>query len=208
LKKVAITQRIDFIQSYGEFRDMIDQKLVQWITESGYLPFPVPNTLSSEKSISSKSKPQLQSWLDYIQPDAVLLSGGNNIDEYPQRDSTEKYLLSWAKNESKPLLGICRGLQMMVKWAGGTLVRLSGHVCTRHQLVISNKSDNWPNEVNSYHEFGIKDCPKGFVTKAFSDDGTIEAIQHEVLPWEGWMWHPERESIFNLKDINRLKSLF
>ena len=88
MKKVAITQRIDFIQSYGEFRDMIDQKLVQWITESGYLPFPVPNTLSSEKSISSKSKPQLQSWLDYIQPDAVLLSGGNNIDEYQRVRNT------------------------------------------------------------------------------------------------------------------------
>ena len=187
---------------------MIDQKLILWLTQCGYLPIPVPNTLVSENSINSKRKSNLQSWLKYIQPDAVLLSGGNNIDEYPQRDATEKYLLSWAKNESIPVLGICRGLQMMVNWAGGTLVSVIGHVRTRHKLVLSNESDNWPNEVNSYHEFGIKDCPKGFVTKAFSDDGTIEAIQHEVLPWEGWMWHPERESIFNLKDMGRLKSLF
>jgi putative glutamine amidotransferase len=38
-------------------------------------------------------------------------------------------------------------------------------------------------------------------------DGVIEAIRHEQFPWEGWMWHPEREEVFNMIDTLRMKRL-
>ena len=41
-----------------------------------------------------------------------------------------------------------------------------------------------------------------------SDGNTIEAIKHCKLPWEGWMWHPERELSFDKRDIDRLSALF
>jgi putative glutamine amidotransferase len=43
---------------------------------------------------------------------------------------------------------------------------------------------------------------------ARSEDGSIEAIRHTSLLWEGWMWHPEREETFASHDIRRLKMLF
>ena len=63
-------------------------------------------------------------------------------------------------------------------------------------------------EVNSYHAYSITECPKGFEILALSEDGEIEAIRHSSLPFEGWMWHPEREIKFSNNDIYRLKKLF
>ena len=40
------------------------------------------------------------------------------------------------------------------------------------------------------------------------EDGFIEAIAHRYLPWEGWMWHPERETPFLEQDTRRIKALF
>lgn len=107
-----------------------------------------------------------------------------------------------------PALGICRGLQMMAVWAGVDLVRKEGHVGSRHQLVLPAGNDEWPATVNSYHNWGLASCPAGFEIAARAEDGSIEAIRHIELPWEGWMWHPEREVQFFPQDIKRLKRLF
>ena len=50
-------------------------------------------------------------------------------------------------------------------------------------------------------------CPQGYRVLARSADGGIEAIQHDHLPWEGWMWHPERETPFRAADGQRLQSV-
>ena len=74
---------------------------------------------------------------------------------------------------------------------------------------ICGSVKKWPNEVNSYHKWAIVDCPSNFEVKAHSDDNVIEAIRHKKLPWEGWMWHPERDNgdSKNL-DTKLLKSFF
>ena len=154
------------------------------------------------------SEQTLENWLQAIKPSALILSGGNDIGEYSARDDTERYLLSWAETKRMPVLGICRGLQMMAVWAGVALAKKVGHVGTRHQLVAPARKDEWPTEVNSYHNWGLASCPKGFEVAARAEDGSIEAIKHVELPWEGWMWHPEREASFSLQDIKRLKRLF
>ncbi len=107
----------------------------------------------------------------------------------PARDATERYLLSWAEKNLVPVLGICRGMQMMGVWAGGSLKRMAGQV-TRHLL-----QGEVVGEVNSFHDFSLSGCPLGFEVVARSEDGEIEAIRHTDLPWEGWMWHPEREAM-------------
>ena len=92
---------------------------------------------------------------------------------------------------------------MMGLWAGTELLRVEGHVHSRHALtgVI-----NW--NVNSYHNFALSTCPPDFVELARSEDGVIEAICHHELQWEGWMWHPERELVFLSQNIDRLRDLF
>lgn len=202
---VGITQRIDSVVGRAELRDALDQRLAQWLVHAGFIPVVVPNTLSG---IDHPTEPRLESWLQAVQPSALILSGGNDIGEYPARDITERYLLSWAEANRVPVLGICRGLQMMAVWAGVDLVKKEGHVGSRHQLVVPTRKDEWPASVNSYHNCGLASCPDGFEAAAQAEDSSIEAIKHIKLPWEGWMWHPEREVPFSPQDIKRLKWLF
>lgn len=176
-----------------ETRDALDQRLIAWIIGCGFTPVPVPNGLS--ESISN--------WLMKLQPAALVLSGGNDIGLCPERDETEMALLSHAKDLTLPVLGICRGMQIMAHWAGATLHPVTGHVRARHQLTGQIFT-----EVNSYHYHALSDCPSDFEVIALSEDGEIEAIRHLLLPWEGWMWHPEREPDFLQHDIQRIKDLF
>jgi len=192
MKLVAVSQRVDAFSERNETRDALDQRLIAWVTSCGYLPVPVPNGLGDS----------IGGWLTALQPTAFLLSGGNDIGQSPERDETELALLSYAKELNLPVLGICRGMQVMAHWAGATLHLVSGHVRARHQL-----SGQISTEVNSYHNYALTDCPSEFEVIARSEDREIEAIRHLLLPWEGWMWHPEREEKFNTSDIRRVREL-
>jgi N5-(cytidine 5'-diphosphoramidyl)-L-glutamine hydrolase len=211
LKKIIVTQRVDYIKNYKEVRDSLDQRLSKLLVGVGFAPVPISNKLviiDKDIDVQQKEQPVLQKWLENIIPDALLISGGNDIGVLPYRDATEHYLLNWAKAEKIPVLGICRGLQSMCVWSGGSLVRVKNHVATRHKLKTCNSGDLWPGEVNSFHEWGLANCPTNFEVKATTEDGVIEAIKHKELPWEGWMWHPERNHIFDNTDLHRIRTLF
>jgi N5-(cytidine 5'-diphosphoramidyl)-L-glutamine hydrolase len=197
---IGITQRVDYVSGRDELRDALDQRLVDWVRQAGLIPVAVPNTLLGDDCSSGVV---LEDWLRAVKPNALFLSGGNDIGDFPSRDATESCLLSWAETNRVPVLGICRGMQMMAVWAGDCLKVVEGHVCTRHVI-----QGGVTGEVNSYHNFSLARCPKGFEILARSDDGEIEAIRHTILPWEGWMWHPEREANFSSHDTDRLKELF
>lgn len=199
---VAVTQRIDNVPGREETRDALDQRLIRWLGAADFVPVVVPN------SLLDSGPDGLNRWLASTRPGAIVLSGGNDVGERPDRDATEGHLLSWAQAGRLPVLGICRGLQMMAAWAGAELINVRGHVRTRHNLRTSNAADEWPGDVNSYHDWGFNICPKHFEVLARAPDGTIEAMRHLTLPWEGWMWHPEREQVFSPRDIARVKELF
>ncbi|RIX44753.1 MAG: gamma-glutamyl-gamma-aminobutyrate hydrolase [Rhodocyclales bacterium GT-UBC] len=192
MKVVAVSQRVDEYLEYEEVRDTLDQRVALFLAAAGGLCAPVPNRLGAG----------LNDWLTALKPAAIVLSGGNNLGQCAARDTTEHALLDYARLHRLPVLGICRGMQMMAHWAGTGLRPVQGHVRTRHHL-----SGKITGEANSYHGFSLTDCPSGFAVLARSEDGEIEAIRHESLPWEGWMWHPERESTFATRDVQRLKAL-
>lgn len=198
MKLVAVSQRVDVYPDRNERRDALDQRLCQWLLAAGYVPVPVPNGL-----LESTGQNDLQIWLDAVQPDAIVLSGGNDIGQAIEREDTERQLLVHAQKHSLPVLGICRGMQMMAMWAGGVLKPVQGHVRTRHGLC-----GELIGEVNSFHNYSLATCPADFSVTATAEDGCIEAIRHERLVWEGWMWHPEREENFQPRDIQRLKGMF
>ena len=204
---IGISQRVDNIEAHNEWRDALDQRMNAWVIEAGFIPVPVPNSLV-DMSLLGDSQPMLERWLHSLHIDALLLSGGNDIGSVPHRDLTERYLLRWAEKNSKPVLGICRGMQMIGTYSGVELIHADGHVNTRHQLNINyDYGQSLPKSVNSYHNLVLQECPTQFEVLATSEDGNIEAIMHRELSWEGWMWHPEREEKFSINDLDRFKNL-
>jgi putative glutamine amidotransferase len=189
---VAVSQRVDVLQDGNETRDALDQRFCDWLAAVGLLAFPVPN------------RPALiAEWLAHVQPKGIVLSGGNDVGACADRDTTECHLLEYAKTRRLPVLGICHGMQVLVTYSGGSLQKVAGHISTRHQL-----SGTLTGEVNSYHQWGVLSLPEDYVALARGPDDSIEAMRHVAMPWEGWMWHPEREISFLPAHISRVRTLF
>jgi len=180
--------------------------MVNWVSNMGLVPILIPNSLV-DVSLPFNQQSVLQLWIGVMEIDAVILSGGNNVGEMIQRDLTEKYLLSWAEKNCIPVLGICRGMQMMGVYDDGVLEEVDGHVRVRHKLQFDTKKEKFPESVNSYHDQSLVSCPRTFEVLATSEDGSLEAMAHKELPWEGWMWHPERENVISAIDTDRFKRL-
>ena len=197
---VGVTHRVYIDNHSKEFRDALDHRLVDWISDIGLVPLPIPNSLAVLE-FTENNQLKIYKWLSALNLDALVLSGGNNIGDFPKRDLTENALLSWAEKNKVPVFGVCRGMQMMGVYAGSKLKEIDKHVGVMHQLqsnedIFSNK------KVNSYHNFILEKCPYKYRVVAKSEDGGIEAIRHKTLPWEAWMWHPERDEIID-KDFKK-----
>ncbi|MEP7083605.1 MAG: gamma-glutamyl-gamma-aminobutyrate hydrolase family protein [Betaproteobacteria bacterium] len=197
--RIAVSQRVERIAERNEQRDALDQRLVRWLEQVGVLAYPVPNSLGDAVAVTA--------WLTALGVDGIVLSGGEDLRVSPERDDTERALLRHARSELLPVLGLCRGMQMLAEFSGGTLTRLPGHVDIQHALDIA-EGCALPPTVRSYHAWGLIDCPVGYEVLARAADRSIEAIRHPGLRWEGWMWHPEREPVFGLTELARARALF
>ena len=202
MKAVAVSQRIDYIESRSEFRDALDQRICDFLLDTGFMPYPVPNILKFSKVDF------IIEWLTNIAPNAIVLSGGNNIGEFESRDTVEHSLIEYAVSKKIPLLGICRGMQFLGSFFGASLDKIIGHAGSRHELFQSKTGNhNFPKIVNSYHDFYLRDLPESLEIIATDTEGICEAICHKSLPFEGWMWHPEREKPFSSIDIQNIRRI-
>lgn len=194
---VAVSQRIYYDRARQETWDALDQKLESWLSSMLLLPFPVPNSLSST---------ELVDWISKLSPNGIVLSGGNDIGEHKKRDQTERLLINFAEKKSLPLVGICRGMQMVAQYFGSEIVTVDGHVKTQHAIDIIN-GKALPLRVNSFHNLGIPEVYSPLRATAMSEDGFVEAAEHSSLPWELFMWHPEREEIYDERHTQHISNL-
>lgn len=204
--RIAITQRVEWLKDRGERRDCLDQAWPRRLVELGYAPFPVPNTLSNPIE-----------WIEAADINGFLLTGGNDLAHVPEadspapeRDRTERKILEFAEENAIPVLAHCRGLQIMNVYMGGDISRCSGHVATRHSITWQEESGKDTTEVNSYHNWGVKETDLGAEAKALAiaEDGSVEAFRHKRLPWLALMWHPEREPELRPQDRELIMECF
>jgi putative glutamine amidotransferase len=156
--------------------------------------------------------------------DALLLAGGRDIDSLtygaspdpsvgetsPERDRFELALASAALERNMPVLGVCRGMEMLNVACGGTLVQhLTGELLERHRHTPGVFSDHAVSlepgslaaraagtealAVRSHHHQAIGELGEGLlVSGRCPDDGLVEAVE---LPSKrfalGVLWHPE-----------------
>ncbi len=159
---------------------------------------------------------------ELAQFDGLLIPGGgdidpsflNDIDRGSKNidvalDMAQFALISEFANAGKPILGICRGHQVLNVYFGGGLIQDLGEA--------GNATHQWTEEAgykvhqttattgsfiaklygetfatNSAHHQGLGTLGHGIVSVQTSADGTNEAIAHESLPIYGVQWHPER----------------
>lgn len=126
-------------------------------------------------------------------------------------DQQELQLFKAFSQKNKPIFGICRGHQVINVALGGTLLQdIPEEVpgLTVHEKVYKEETVFHPVTAkegslfarffgtafmtNSYHHQGIKDCGQGLIPTVTTEDGIIEAVEHESRPIFSVQWHPER----------------
>lgn len=204
MKIIAISQRIVKNPDYQEIRDALDVRWAQLINQLGHLPLILPTLFD------------FRTYLENIKIDGIVLTGGNDLsclsdDEISRlRDEHEKRVLRLAIEKSIPVLGVCRGMQLIADYFGMGFLKVTGHVAKRHDLAPAAGSRYLAAEdaldgVNSYHNYAVKAVSGDFLVSARSSDGVIEAMEHKQLPIFGQMWHPEREEPFRGADIDIIR---
>lgn len=202
----------------GNFRDgdcTLAQAYYMSVVEAGGTPVVIP-PYDDEKA--------LVSLLDTL--DGIVLSGGADIDpEYlgeeslgcvsvnPRRDAQEIALVRMAIDRQIPVLGICRGIQVIAAALGGRLYQdiktQHDRECMEHSQSIARglpshevrlEKDSLLHRlfgkdtlaVNSFHHQAVKEVPAGFRVAATAPDGIIEGIESVTFRTVlGVQWHPE-----------------
>lgn len=196
---VLVSCRVDLHAEIDEARDALDQRLSALLVHAGLLPVLVPNLPESAHAL-----------VERLRPDGLVLSGGNDLvsvgGDRPERDATERALVESVLRCSLPVLGICRGAQLLAVHLGGEVARVDGHVRVRHPLVDGTGCTI--REVNSYHAFAVRKEPPGFEVLARASDGTVEWMRSADRRVQAVAWHPERDPVPSPVDLALLRDHF
>ncbi len=148
--------------------------------------------------------------------DALVLTGGTDVDPArygaascsttppldPGRDEMELALLDAAQRRGRPVLAICRGIQLVNVARGGTLhAHLAGHIeayppGTRHDVRMEpgsmlHKLYGDTASVNTLHHQSVDLLGRDLVVTARAPDGVVEGIELPGAGLLGVQWHPE-----------------
>ena len=199
----------------GYRRSYVNEDYVISVLKNGGVPFILP--VQPDNEIINAQIEQI---------DGLILSGGHDVvpqnyneepqqkleDCSPERDQFDFDLIKAATQKGIPILGICRGMQIINTYYGGSLYQdlsyrneptfrhMQGHSPSQvtHQITIEKNSklasiiSESQMMVNSFHHQVVKDVAKNFKIAARANDGVIEAIEPNDKSFIlGIQWHPE-----------------
>ncbi|MBT2417996.1 gamma-glutamyl-gamma-aminobutyrate hydrolase family protein [Streptomyces sp. ISL-22] len=192
---VAISQRQVTFPHRSETGDYLDREWYGLEAFRGRRLLAVPNSLDAARRT-----------LSGLHLAAVVLTGGNDVPSAPEpqdlapgRDAVESWLLDRAEAQGTPVIGVCRGAQLIASRCGARLVDGGhAHAGTRHLVrAVGVAPWRWPETftVASHHRWALPavGLPERLRPLALAPDDTVEAFAHRDRPWWGLMWHPERE---------------
>ncbi len=198
----------------GYERAYVNNDYVQSVVRAGGIPYVIPLVYDDEV---------IKAQIEHI--DGLIMSGGHDVNPMlyeeepckelgeilPKRDKFDMLLIKNALELKKPILGICRGEQILNVANGGSLYQdlkfIEGSYIKHNQgrlpyyptHTITIKQDSKLYSilgeevlVNSFHHLAVKTVAPGFKAVAHSKDGVIEAIEKNGdLFVVGVQWHPE-----------------
>ncbi|MFJ8947076.1 gamma-glutamyl-gamma-aminobutyrate hydrolase family protein [Streptomyces sp. NPDC102395] len=191
-----------------------------WELEAALLPVGYPRLVQASGGLAAMLPPDdpAHAAEAVARLDGLVIAGGPDVDPVhygaersprcgppaPRRDAWELALIHAALAAGTPLLGICRGMQLLNVAAGGTLVQhLDGHAetvgvfgehpvkpvpGTRYAALVPEETT-----VPTFHHQAVDRLGADLIPSAHAADGTVEAV--ELPPSRGWVlgvqWHPE-----------------
>lgn len=209
--------------NYKEQTSRIADAYVQAVHLAGGVPLLIP-VLDDKETLEEAMR----------QVDGLLLSGGADIDPSyfnekpipelgdvdPKRDFYDYALIDFASRHQLPILGICRGVQVLNVYFGGTLyqdiyaqnsAKLLNHDQPEARHIethtVTVKANSKLSQIvgceqlgtNTFHHQAIKDVAPNFNSVATTSDGICEAIESTHYPIIGIQWHPENLAVTNKK---------
>ncbi|MDD5679947.1 MAG: gamma-glutamyl-gamma-aminobutyrate hydrolase family protein [Candidatus Omnitrophica bacterium] len=197
--RIGITMRAVRNDAYPEERDALSRDWSVCIKKilPGAVLIPLTNNPGAAVGTIKKLK-----------INGIILSGGNDWGKAPERDKTESEIVRYCLIRKLPVLGACRGMQVLNILHGGQIERdirkasRENHAGTYHGIYIKEGSifqklaKGAVERVNSFHNQGVMIGAAAAQLDVFAitKGGVIEGFCHRTKPIIGIQWHPEREN--------------
>jgi len=201
--RIGISTRIIPSENYVDDRDGLSHDWPSFLEKINITPILIPNSLD-----------EIEKYLDDMNLNGIILSGGDSIGEFPLRDKTENKILEYAINKKIPIFGVCRGMQIINEFFGGNIIKTKDkkHVGKSHKIIINTEEifsflTKKEITVNSFHNNIIIEKNIGKNLKPIAknkQDKSIEAFIHSDYKIIGTMWHPERMKDGNNKNLIKI----